>query len=88
MLLEVLHPHHKLAYFKAQDWEDPWIETARNLVCEEFNRSYTSFASSNADDADDNAKGSVNNVRFTSPPYFFLTYFLVFSSGVFNKHLR
>jgi hypothetical protein len=37
MLLEVLHPHHKLAYFKAQDWEDPWIETARNLVCEEFN---------------------------------------------------
>ena len=32
----VLHPQHKLAYFKTQGWEDDWIETAYNLVHEEF----------------------------------------------------
>ncbi|KAF8163031.1 hypothetical protein B0H34DRAFT_744625 [Crassisporium funariophilum] len=32
----VLHPHHKLQYFKTAGWEDNWIETARTIVCEEF----------------------------------------------------
>ncbi|KAH8990219.1 hypothetical protein EDB92DRAFT_1756262, partial [Lactarius akahatsu] len=32
----ILHPQHKLAYFKTQGWEELWIETAQNLVCEQF----------------------------------------------------
>ncbi|KAG2365059.1 hypothetical protein BDR07DRAFT_1219574, partial [Suillus spraguei] len=36
----VLHPKHKLSYFKAAQWEDNWIETAEQLVCKEFKCSY------------------------------------------------
>ncbi|KAG2030878.1 hypothetical protein BDR03DRAFT_811169, partial [Suillus americanus] len=28
----VLHPHHKLSYFKSTGWEEEWIETAETLV--------------------------------------------------------
>jgi hypothetical protein len=37
----VLHPRHKLAYFAKAGWEDDWIETARNIVRTEFDRSYS-----------------------------------------------
>ena len=36
----VLHPCHKLAYFKTAGWEQEWIETARELVCDAFEQSY------------------------------------------------
>jgi hypothetical protein len=36
----VLHPRHKLHYFKTSGWEDEWIETAQNIVREEFDRTY------------------------------------------------
>ncbi|KAG1801225.1 uncharacterized protein BJ212DRAFT_1286670 [Suillus subaureus] len=36
----VLHPHHKLAYFKNTQWEDAWIGTAATLVHDEFEWSY------------------------------------------------
>lgn len=36
----VLHPRHKLHYFKSAGWEDEWIETARSIVREEFDRTY------------------------------------------------
>ncbi|KAF8546542.1 hypothetical protein OG21DRAFT_1365673, partial [Imleria badia] len=32
----VLHPCHKLAYFKNANWELEWIDTAEALVREEF----------------------------------------------------
>ena len=38
----VLHPRHKLAYFKNARWESDWIDTAEELVCDEFKRSYAS----------------------------------------------
>jgi hypothetical protein len=55
--LVVLHPHHKLDYFKTAGWDDEWIETARNIVCEEFERSYkvSDAAESSASDTEDNA---------------------------------
>lgn len=37
----VLHPRHKLEYFKTAAWEDDWIETAEGLVRDEFERSYS-----------------------------------------------
>lgn len=36
----VLHPRHKLTYFKSAGWEEDWINTAETLVCDEFERSY------------------------------------------------
>ncbi|KAI0293009.1 hypothetical protein B0F90DRAFT_1644173, partial [Multifurca ochricompacta] len=32
----VLHPHHKLLYFRSAKWEQEWIDTAEELVCDEF----------------------------------------------------
>ncbi|KAF8585435.1 hypothetical protein K439DRAFT_1316321, partial [Ramaria rubella] len=40
----VLHPCHKLAYFKAVHWEPEWIEAAHTIVHEEFNRLYSHAA--------------------------------------------
>ena len=42
----VLHPRHKLAYFKNVGWQTDWIEMAEALVCEEFNHSYSSIQTS------------------------------------------
>ncbi|KIK32878.1 hypothetical protein CY34DRAFT_39087, partial [Suillus luteus UH-Slu-Lm8-n1] len=36
----VLHPHHKLAYFKTARWEDDWINTAETLVRDKFAHAY------------------------------------------------
>lgn len=36
----VLHPRHKLQYFKKAGWEDAWIKTARSIVRDEFDRTY------------------------------------------------
>ncbi|KAF8263597.1 hypothetical protein EI94DRAFT_1596475, partial [Lactarius quietus] len=36
----VLHPCHKLEYFKKQKWEVPWIQDAWEIVCREFDNSY------------------------------------------------
>ena len=36
----VLHPRHKLNYFKKAGWEDEWIETARDIVRTEFDQTY------------------------------------------------
>jgi hypothetical protein len=36
----VLHPRHKLEYFKEAGWETSWIETAEELVRDRFDRDY------------------------------------------------
>ena len=38
--LLVLHPRHKLDYFKKAGWKDEWITAARQIVRDEFERSY------------------------------------------------
>ena len=38
----MLHPQHKLSYFKGAQWEDDQIKTVEQLVREEFERSYLS----------------------------------------------
>ena len=37
----VLHPRHKLKYFRTMRWEEEWIETTHSIVHEEFNQTYT-----------------------------------------------
>jgi hypothetical protein len=39
--ISVLYPHHKLQYFKTASWEDEWVETAHNIVQDEFDQTYT-----------------------------------------------
>ncbi|KIK31888.1 hypothetical protein CY34DRAFT_31842, partial [Suillus luteus UH-Slu-Lm8-n1] len=36
----VLHPCHKLTYFKHTKWEDNWVESAETLVRETYECSY------------------------------------------------
>ena len=38
--LLVLHPRHKLQYFKTAGWEEEWIEAAEEIVRDEFDRTY------------------------------------------------
>jgi hypothetical protein len=37
----VLHPQHKLPYFKNAGWTEEWINTAETLVHREFECSYS-----------------------------------------------
>jgi len=38
--LLVLHPGHKLHYFKTAGWKPEWIEVAHDILREEFDRMY------------------------------------------------
>ena len=37
----VLHPCHKLQYFKKAGWEESWIKTSHDIVRTEFDETYT-----------------------------------------------
>jgi len=41
-LITVLHPCHKLSYFKTAKWKEDWIDTAETLVRKTFAHLYTS----------------------------------------------
>ena len=41
--LLVLHPAHKLKYFSKQDWDKEWIDTAEEIVREEFKRNNAAY---------------------------------------------
>jgi len=47
----VLHPRHKLHYFKKAGWQEDWIETARDIVRAEFDHTYA-FMDVDVDDPD------------------------------------
>ena len=40
----MLQPWYKLQYFWKADWPDDWVDAAKQLVLEEFRRSYTDVA--------------------------------------------
>jgi len=46
----VLHPHHKLKYFKTVGWEDKWIDAAEQIVMDEFERKYANLPDGGDDD--------------------------------------
>jgi len=39
----VLHPRHKLTYFKSAGWQQEWIKTAEGLVWDEFTCVYSTY---------------------------------------------
>ncbi|KAG2085570.1 uncharacterized protein F5147DRAFT_588943 [Suillus discolor] len=45
----VLHPRHKLSYFKTAGWEAEWIQTASDLVRHEFDFAYADMPTGSAD---------------------------------------
>ena len=47
----VLHPRHKLNYFKKAKWDAEWIDAARQIVRDEFERSYQRDFSATVTDA-------------------------------------
>jgi hypothetical protein len=50
--LLVLHPRHKLDYFKKAGWKAEWITAARQIVRDEFERSYADSPVADADEVD------------------------------------
>ena len=56
-MLLVLHPRHKLTYFENAGWEDEWVDRAKEIVRDEFDKSYGSLDASWA------VQSSKSNVR-------------------------
>ena len=50
MYIIVLHPRHKLLYFKTAHWEDKWIATAKRLVRDKFASLYMNIEANNSID--------------------------------------
>ncbi|TFY61175.1 hypothetical protein EVG20_g7153 [Dentipellis fragilis] len=65
----ILHPRHKLEYFKHANWEADWIDTAREIVRDEFDRSYASVAIPDNEAADD-AESSAETTEIQSQNIF------------------
>jgi hypothetical protein len=83
----VLHPRHKLAYFKTQQWEADWIATAEELVRTQFNRCYASGTKciDVAASAGDETTAQVCTYLFSF--FFRLTMSIILWSGIFRQHL-
>lgn len=43
VVVEVLDPNHKLSYFEDSGWSQDWIDTAKSIAREEYNRNYASI---------------------------------------------
>jgi hypothetical protein len=39
-LSTVLHPRHKLDYFRKADWPEEWINVAKKIVRDEYEHTY------------------------------------------------
>ena len=46
----MLDPRRKLDYFREAGWEEEWIEAAREIVREEFDRGYAEIRLENEDE--------------------------------------
>ena len=49
----VLHPSHKLEYFKQADWDDEWREAALDIVRTTFEQAYINFEVEDDDDSNE-----------------------------------
>ncbi len=62
----VLHPHHKLQYFKTTGWQDDWIQTAETLIHDKFERSYASTNDNNNSNLDETNKADIGENELAS----------------------
>jgi len=61
----VLHPRHKLTYFRNAGWEESWIDTAKKIVRDEYDRSYA-FMDVDVDGPPQAVSTSTDNVWYTT----------------------
>ena len=82
--LTVLHPRHKLAYFKTVWWEEEWIKTAASLVHEQFERSYleVDINDGDADVVDATAVSTVDDSDLPAVCLFFVFKLMLFTSYI------
>ena len=53
VVIQVLHPSHKLDYFKLVDWEDKWVKVAEDIIRMEFEWVYTGLQDHNENNETD-----------------------------------
>ncbi|KAF8238068.1 hypothetical protein L208DRAFT_1244315 [Tricholoma matsutake] len=59
----VLHPRHKLTYFKSAGWTDNWIKTAEKLVQNQFKHDYVAVNIEQEEACGSESGDSVHKVR-------------------------
>jgi hypothetical protein len=84
----VLHPRHKLEYFKRHKWEDAWIQAARAIVQEEFSRSYELVEGADDEDDEGHDANKTVSVIYALPLFFGLTVPLADFFFEYQEHLR
>jgi hypothetical protein len=62
-LSTVLHPRHKLQYFRHAEWPQEWIDTARDIVRSVFERSYVPKPAAGDEQAQTTVKQTVSTRR-------------------------
>ena len=60
----VLHPRHKLSYFKQVGWPTEWINTAEDIVRTEFKQSYALNNDAQVEDDDEDIIVMVHSSMF------------------------
>ena len=82
----VLHPHHKLKYFENAGWEEDWVDTARQIVRDEFDRTYA-FMDIEVDEDKDKLEANVRVVFFF--PISLLTIIILLANhSTLPEHVR
>ncbi|KAG2029511.1 hypothetical protein BDR03DRAFT_880567, partial [Suillus americanus] len=66
----VLHPCHKLQYFRMAQWDQDWIKTAEQLICDEFDLNYANLDVPDGGMEMDDTKHSVAKVCSKSNLFF------------------
>jgi hypothetical protein len=82
----VLHPRHKLSYFKNAGWEHEWVVAAEQIVRAEFKRSYEKHE--DCEDCEEGRSSDEEGVN-TQVRYFFVMSrhdFTIYAGVI--KHLR
>jgi hypothetical protein len=60
----VLHPSHKLEYFKQADWDDEWCEAALDIVRTMFECAYINSEVEDEDDDDEVSTNFIPSLTF------------------------
>ena len=58
----VLHPCHKLAYFKNAGWEVEWVEAAHQIIRDEFDCSYAPLPDVSDEEGENEVQGQPTKV--------------------------
>lgn len=93
----VLHPSHKLEYFKDHGWSQEWIDTARDLTKDEYERKYAEHTASREEASGDKADMPVSahiirisqyDPAYTARACMYPYFALLTSSLARQEHLR